>query len=418
MIFIDVLQNFLQVLGLKKSFVNIATKNIVVKSGVGTGQTIDSYFFKQNMRIFLMVFCSIIVFFCLTIIIGTSGFVVKYQISYNYVLQYILLLLIKDIDRVIPFAVLISCWIFLNSIRSQVVIINNCGVNNLKITRLIAICYVPVFIILFYLSFFIRPQSKVWIDKLESEIKKTSIIKFVKEKEMISGAFFDLYIEKFDKKTTNMNDVIIRLYNPCENVFVAAKSGFIKEGQNAVYLALQDCKILSWGTKENCQVASKKSDIDKNPSLFKSFPNIQTYKFEIKSEQLILNLDAKRKENIEDYHIKMYPTVTIIKMFIDGVKNNDFNFIVSKELFFRIFSPIFMFVFTITLSCFLLPKSYGRVSSLFSLSYLGFFCTLFYAIMSYGFLSEALIPKFCSIIPSVANLFLMFVFLYFKIQKS
>jgi len=369
------------------------------------------YFFFHNLKIFWTVFFVMSVFFSLSVVIAASGLVLKYQIGYGYVARYIFLLMIKDIDRLIPFASFIACWIFLSSIRAQVAVLNNFGISNFNLTKLLVVCYVPVFLVLFSLSFYIRPASKKWIANLTHEIQKASIVKLIREKEVISDKNFDIYIEKVNKQTMQMQDVIIRLHNPCETTFVTAKEGYIEEDsvKKNLYLVLQNSRVLSWGDRQNCIAKNNEKMF-----LLNSVEWLSLYKFEIISRNLIVNLVLSTQSGKTADNIKTQPTSYIIKQFLF----EKYGFTVSKEFFYRLVSPFFLFAFVLLLASFLLPKSYGRQQSVISVSFLFFMAMFVYVVMSYLVISENFIAFFKTLSIPILNLALIYAYCIKKIHRQ
>lgn len=374
-------------------------------------KTILQYFFFHNFKIFWTVFFVMCIFFSLSVVIAASGLVLKYQIGYGYVARYIFLLMIKDVDRIIPFASFIACWIFISSIRPQVAVLNNFGISNFNLTKLLVVCYVPIFLILFSLSFYIRPASKKWIANVTHEIQKASIAKLIKEKEVISDKNFDIYIEKLNKQTMQMEDIVIRLHNACETTFVTAKEGYIEEDEikKNLYLILQNSRVLSWGSKNNCTYNKNEKNFLLNIAQWLSL-----YKFEIISKGLVVNLTLPGNANKNNENARTKPTTYIIKEFFV----NKYNFIVAKEFFYRIISPFFLFAFILLLASFLLPKSYGRQEKILSPSFLFFMGLFIYTIMSYLVISENFISSFKTLTVPIANLGLIYGYCIKKIKKT
>jgi lipopolysaccharide export LptBFGC system permease protein LptF len=357
---------------------------------------IRTSFFIQNLRFFTITATIFLVFTWIVVFITTSGYVVKFKVSYWYVLKYSLLFTFKATDVILPFIALICAVIFFLSSKSQLAVLRSLGYTNAKIIYHIAPFYFALCLGLALFVNYGRPYIKNSIAQIKSEIQKMSIAKILTEKEVVTYGDMSFYINNINKSNMSLNDIILRKFDGCNLAILTAKSGMIKEDVKSknLFLILNDCQV----RLQNAALCKFKQDNGQDYGFFVKKPDY-LYDFDMVSQKIFINLTFDSgQQNELDLSVASMQTTKIIAMtlwlkssYTD--KDADFKKALFKEFNFRILNPFYLLLFALCVSVFLVNAKGGRGFKLLNANFVGMVCLFAYTATLYGFVIEGLVGK-------------------------
>jgi lipopolysaccharide export LptBFGC system permease protein LptF len=357
---------------------------------------IRTSFFMQNLRFFTITATIFLVFTWIVVFITTSGYVVKFKVSYWYVLKYSLLFTFKATDVILPFIALICAVIFFLSSKSQLAVLRSLGYTNAKIIYHVAPFYLVLCLSLVLFVNYGRPYVKKSISQIKSEIQKMSIARILTEKEVVTYGDMSFYINNINKTNMSLNDIILRKFDGCNLTILTAKSGIVKEDLKSknLFLVLSDCQV----RLQNAPVCKFKKRAEQGDGFFVKKSDY-LYNFDVVSQKIFINLtfDGEQKEELDLSVASMQTKQVIDLVFGSQINHTDtdegFKKALFKEFNFRILNPFYLLLFALCVSVFLVNAKAGRGFRLLNANFVGMLCFFTYTATLYGFVIEGLVGK-------------------------
>lgn len=362
----------------------------------------------QNLRFFLLTSFVFLIFMWIVVFLTTSGYIIKFKVSYWYVLKYSILFTLKTTDVILPFITLISVIIFFTSARSQISILRSIGYSNTKIVSYVMPFYLCAFVGLILFVNYGRPYVKNSIQQIKHDIQKLSVSRLVTEKEVVNYEDISFYINKVNRQNMSLEDIILRKFDGCNVILLTAKTGMIKEDKNTrnLFLVLNNSQAK---VKNNNKCDTKNAT---------QVANNYLYDLTIDSNNIYINLFFDEKDDKSTEAISSMSTKDVIKLAMEfddlSFKDRKFSF---KEINYRLVNPFYLLLFVLSVSIFLVNIKSGRSFKIFGFSFILMILLFAYNVVSYGFILDDLVGRyyFYGLIVALLNICLIFAISCIKI---